>query len=838
MNVGSGNVADLAFECSICKADGYTRGQFGGHSLVESYCPSAHVFHLECITRWLETVHQLVISLDKRQCCICRQPALPLIRMNDMRILEDESPYCETRIFNACRTGNLRELRKLLREDGTLANRTYYSVTTAHPAHLLAIAIKNEHTDLVRLLIDYHADVNAVEHDGETPLYIAAQKRRTEDFHMLIKAGADINNVLRTAIGEGDAPLLGYLISTEPGQLALNNALRDAAGQGQTQCLEILIRAGANNLDDALCAAAGRGQTQCLTPLIEAGVNTLNRALYIAVLSENIEARPVLERHGANIITVIHTAAREGSLELFNLPLDPGHVNETDEEGQTPLHITAANGHGGCLERVLEISTEKVNARNNSGETALHLAVYNGHVRCLKLLIENGANLNATNKNGETALHLATKININEGHQRWHGMINETLVNGRTPEHYTNKQGNDDECLKELVDNRGVNINVTDNDGVTPLIIAALWGKFDRLTWLIEAGADINTAAKCGTTALGAAACWGRIDCLRKLLDMEADINANSCKDGATPLNIAAAQGRTEVVKVLLAHRRILLLVNEKTKGGCTALHFAALHNSPKTARELVSAGINVNEKNNDGRTALHFAAVHTSPETVRVLVSATGISVNEKENKGGTALHLAALHSPENVKVLVSATGINVNEKNNDGRTALHFAAIHTSPETVQELMSASGTNVNEKDNNGWTALHVAARYASPETVKELVSASGINVNEKDNNGWTALHVAARYASPETVQVLVSASGINVNEKDNNGWTALHVAARYASPETVKVLVSASGINVNEKNNDGCTALDLAWKCGSSESKKLLEDKGAVYHKETCAIQ
>ena len=125
MNVGRGNVEDFPFECSICLEDGYIRGQFGGRSLVEASCPVPHVFHLECITEWLESEQQLAISLDKRQ-CICWQPALPLIRMYDMRLFEDESAYCETRIFNACRTGNQRELRKLLREDGTLANRTYH----------------------------------------------------------------------------------------------------------------------------------------------------------------------------------------------------------------------------------------------------------------------------------------------------------------------------------------------------------------------------------------------------------------------------------------------------------------------------------------------------------------------------------------------------------------------------------------------------------------------------------------------------------------------------------------------------------------------------------------
>ncbi|WBA82896.1 hypothetical protein [Endozoicomonas sp. GU-1] len=101
----------------------------------------------------------------------------------------------------------------LLRQDNTLANRLYYSVTTGHPEHLLAVALKNEHTtDVVRLLIDCliecRADFNAVEHNGETILQFAARMRRTKEFNMLERAGADINNLVRTATQGGDAPLL------------------------------------------------------------------------------------------------------------------------------------------------------------------------------------------------------------------------------------------------------------------------------------------------------------------------------------------------------------------------------------------------------------------------------------------------------------------------------------------------------------------------------------------------------------------------------------------------------------------------------------------------------
>lgn len=286
---GVDNAGGSLNECVICADVGFTRGEYGGHSLVKTSCrPIPHVFHLECITRWLESEYQKVKRLGERQCGECKQKALPLIRTNGMRLLEDESPYCETLIFNACRTGNMAELGIHLRQDVTLANRTYHSVTTGHPEHLLAVAIKNGHTDLVRFLISYGADVNAVEYDGESPLYMAARLHRNEGFEMLIGAGAHIDNALSTSVQKGNAEVLEYLIRTKPkpSQSAINNALCKSAERGQTQCLILLIKAGATDLNGALFIAAVQGETECLKILIEAGANDLNGALYIAVLSE------------------------------------------------------------------------------------------------------------------------------------------------------------------------------------------------------------------------------------------------------------------------------------------------------------------------------------------------------------------------------------------------------------------------------------------------------------------------------------------------------------------------------------------------------------------------
>ncbi|WP_257297005.1 hypothetical protein [Endozoicomonas sp. YOMI1] len=73
-----GNAADLFFNCSICMGDDGYIGQVGGRSLVKTSCPASDVFHLKCITEWLDSEQESVRSLNQRQCA-CRQPALPLI---------------------------------------------------------------------------------------------------------------------------------------------------------------------------------------------------------------------------------------------------------------------------------------------------------------------------------------------------------------------------------------------------------------------------------------------------------------------------------------------------------------------------------------------------------------------------------------------------------------------------------------------------------------------------------------------------------------------------------------------------------------------------------------
>jgi len=63
-----------------------------------------------------------------------------------------------------------------------------------------------------------------------------------------------------------------------------------------------------------------------------------------------------------------------------------------------------------------------------------------------------------------------------------------------------------------------------DDNGKTPLEMAAILGRMDILKELLARGAECNQQTKSGYTALHHAACWGKIECLKALVDKGANL--------------------------------------------------------------------------------------------------------------------------------------------------------------------------------------------------------------------------------------------------------------------------------------------------------------------------
>lgn len=223
----------------------------------------------------------------------------------------------------------------------------------------------------------------------------------------------------------------------------------------------------------------------------------------------------------------------------------------------------------------------------------------------------------------------------------------------------------------------GVNVNVSTNDGITPLHLGATAGRRynvssnnhkhsqDIVEKLIKNGAHVNARSNLGHTPLHIAAVTSPEN-IALLADYGADIRAKN-NEGNTPLHVVAQH----IYNKKQVRDRDFKAESEYERG------FAV----------LIEKGANVNMQNNAGETPLHLTASLGETHISGRLVAA-GADVNGKNPEGNTSLHLAAQAArAKSIKQLV-VLGANINEKNNDGHTPVKLAALGGHDRTVGTLL------------------------------------------------------------------------------------------------------------------------------------------------------
>ncbi|WCR57689.1 ankyrin repeat domain-containing protein [Wolbachia endosymbiont of Ctenocephalides felis wCfeJ] len=211
----------------------------------------------------------------------------------------------------------------------------------------------------------------------------------------------------------------------------------------------------------------------------------------------------------------------------------------------------------------------------------------------------------------------------------------------------------------------------------TLLHIAALNGHLDIIKCLVEQkNVDVNQVDNDGLTVLHVAAENGRLGIVKHLVEQKnVDVNQVD-NDGLTALHWAASNGYLDTVEYLVEQKNVD--VNQIDNYGDTALHWAAQYGHLGTVKYLIEQkNVDVNQVDNDSYTALHWAALNGYLDTVKYLVEQRNVDINQVDNDGETALHVAASNGHlDIVKYLVEQRDVNIDQANNNGKTALHFAA------------------------------------------------------------------------------------------------------------------------------------------------------------------
>ena len=434
----------------------------------------------------------------------------------------------------------------------------YYSINWQKIKHqdsmlscFLQNAIAEKNVRLAELLLQNGADVDTKNERGQTLLYGEVEKANNlEIVKLLVKYGADVNAidhyripVIDRAVVSRDINIIRFLIdngadiesaetSDKGSQYSPIDLLYYPIIEGRLDIVKLLLENGAKaSLEDrpgeVLSTTVARGNLHMAQFLLEYGVD--------------VNAR----RYRGQTALFFSKTQR-----MTQFLIDNGaEINAKDDGLRTPL-FEAAQWKNAEWATALINNGAQVNVRGNDGKTPL----FNASItEIAQLLIDNGADLNTRDKYGWTPLHMTirnkrndvAKLLVDSGAD-----IQAKTNNNRT----TLSQASTIELAKLLIDG-GVDINTKDDSGYTVLFSATSNSNLDLMQFLLDNGAKVNARdfshPKPFKNPLAKAINIRSIDAIKLLIANGADVDT-ATRRADNPLMLAILEQDREIVQLLL----------------------------------------------------------------------------------------------------------------------------------------------------------------------------------------------------------------------------------------------------------------------------------------------
>ena len=332
------------------------------------------------------------------------------------------------------------------------------------------------------------------------------------------------------------------------------------------------------------------------------------------------------------------------------------------------------------------------------------------------------------------------------------------------------------ELAKYLYEMKPVNIDASDEEGVTVFSRAVFEENYDFLYWLISIGANIDQQLPFNNgTALIRAVSIGEVESATKLIEMGANVNETNTFSGETALLEASFKNRISCIKLLIDNGAD---VNFRSKNWFTPLIYSVLENNLPIVKILLENGANINHCSRPqiGQPPLAFSVVYNHIEITKFL-----IQENADINLCSPLLS-AFIGGPTPFEDLIPTiellieSGAKLNISSNQCDTTPLIGACRMDNFYLVKLLLLRNANPNFVSLNGSSPLLENCAFGKLKITKLLIE-NGANIDYSNvTEGTTALMKASEAGDMCNVELLLEL-GAKTNQKDVKNHTALWYA-------------------------------------------------------------
>lgn len=328
-------------------------------------------------------------------------------------------------------------------------------------------------------------------------------------------------------------------------------------------------------------------------------------------------------------------------------------------------------------------------------------------------------------------------------------------------------------------------INSRDSKGMTALHIAVSKNYSNIVQVLLERpGIDINVKDNTGKTPIFYALEKGN-NCLSLLFSHpEIDVNAVSV-DGQTPLHVAVNRMNMSAVLLLLSSPVIDVSISDKN--GSTPLKAATRKNFNEGIAVLMASG--KVRMDTDAHKQLFLDAIKAG-NTLAVMAMLQGSSISMDNYKGMTETPLScAFQSVDMMMLILSQPSLKITPDH-----LLPFVKRAIEMKNMQEfcVMKASNLVIADYGNDQFPPpLVMAAMMSNVPFFMLLLSGPKVDINVQANSFpyYSALHYCAMNNCVEIGTMLLKYPGINKDLKEGRGMTPLQIATMHDAKQMIDLL-------------------------------------------------